>query len=136
MGFSGKPIPVSGNCKTILDRISTENQRKNQPWNVKINGTDIRGKKWSQERFTIFSIPEQQGMGILYGRRNRNTASKRSFLKQKVKPGEKLTIQIEFVTPPVEGVCCLIWKRMKKTKTGIFRGQTTGSASESDIGQE
>lgn len=48
----------------------------------------------------------------------------RIYLKQKVKPGEKVTIQVELIAPPVEGVCCLIWKLMGENgKTAFSAGR-------------
>ncbi len=41
-------------------------------------------------------------------------------LKERVAPGEKISIKIEFVTPPIECNCQLIWKIMKKDGTPAF----------------
>lgn len=44
----------------------------------------------------------------------------RIMLKECVMPGEKITVKIELITPPVEGVCRLIWRFMKKDGTPAF----------------
>lgn len=41
-------------------------------------------------------------------------------LKERVLPGEIISIKIEFVTPPVESVCRFIWRFMKKDGTLAF----------------
>lgn len=41
-------------------------------------------------------------------------------MKKKVKPGEQVSIQIEFVTPPIEGSYRLIWRIMKKGGKPVF----------------
>lgn len=41
-------------------------------------------------------------------------------LKERVLPGESISIQIEFATPPVESVCRFIWRFMKKDGTPAF----------------
>lgn len=41
-------------------------------------------------------------------------------LKERIVPGEKISIKVEFVSPPVEGVYCMIWKIMKKDGKPAF----------------
>lgn len=41
-------------------------------------------------------------------------------LKERVVPGEKTSIKIEFATPPIEGVYCMVWRIMKKDGTPAF----------------
>ena len=41
-------------------------------------------------------------------------------MKKKVEPGERVSIQIEFVTPPIEGSYRLIWRIMKKGGKPVF----------------
>ena len=41
-------------------------------------------------------------------------------MKKKVEPGERVNIQIEFVTPPIEGSYRLIWRIMKKGGKPVF----------------
>lgn len=41
-------------------------------------------------------------------------------MKKKVEPGERINIQIEFVTPPIEGSYRLIWRIMKKGGRPVF----------------
>ena len=41
-------------------------------------------------------------------------------MKKKVEPGEQINIQIEFVTPPIEGSYRLIWRIMKKGGKPVF----------------
>lgn len=41
-------------------------------------------------------------------------------LKERVVPGEKTSIKVEFATPPIEGVYCMIWRIMKKDGTPAF----------------
>lgn len=41
-------------------------------------------------------------------------------MKKKVEPGERISIQIEFVTPPIEGSYRLIWRIMKKGGRPVF----------------
>lgn len=41
-------------------------------------------------------------------------------LKERVLPGESISIKVEFVTPPVESVCRFIWRFMKKDGTPAF----------------
>ncbi len=44
----------------------------------------------------------------------------RIMLKERIMPGEKITVKVEFVTPPVEGVYRLIWRFMKKDGIPAF----------------
>lgn len=41
-------------------------------------------------------------------------------MKKKIEPGERINIQIEFVTPPIEGSYRLIWRIMKKGGKPVF----------------
>lgn len=41
-------------------------------------------------------------------------------LKKRVEPGECIAVNVEFVTPPVEGIYHFIWKIMKKDGTNAF----------------
>lgn len=41
-------------------------------------------------------------------------------LKERVAPGENFSVKVEFVTPPIECNCQLIWKIMKKDGTPAF----------------
>ena len=41
-------------------------------------------------------------------------------MKKKIEPGEQINIQIEFVTPPIEGSYRLIWRIMKKGGKPVF----------------
>lgn len=41
-------------------------------------------------------------------------------MKKKIKPGERFSIRIEFVTPPIEGSYRLLWRIMKKGGKPVF----------------
>lgn len=44
----------------------------------------------------------------------------RISMKKKIEPGERVNLQIEFVTPPIEGSYRLIWRIMKKGGKPVF----------------
>lgn len=41
-------------------------------------------------------------------------------LKKRIRPGEKISVKMEFVTPPIEGVYRLMWKIMKSDGSAAF----------------
>ena len=40
--------------------------------------------------------------------------------KKRVMPGEKISVKVEFATPPIEGVYSMVWQIMKKDGTPAF----------------
>lgn len=44
----------------------------------------------------------------------------RISMKKKIEPGERIVMQIEFVTPPVEGLYKLIWRIMNRNGKPVF----------------
>ena len=42
-------------------------------------------------------------------------------MKKKIEPGERVSIQIEFVTPPIEGSYKLLWRIMEKEGRPAFQ---------------
>ena len=40
--------------------------------------------------------------------------------KERVMPGEKISVKVEFATPPIEGVYSMVWQIMKKDGTPAF----------------
>ena len=41
-------------------------------------------------------------------------------LKAHVMPGEKISVKVEFATPPIEGIYTMVWQIMKKDGTPAF----------------
>lgn len=55
-------------------------------------------------------------------------------LKAHVMPGEKISVKVEFATPPIEGIYTMVWQIMKKDGTpAVCKKQETGGSAESDI---
>ena len=50
-----------------------------------------------------------------------NTAAANTAAKKKIEPGERVSIQIEFVTPPIEGSYKLLWRIMEKEGRPAFQ---------------
>ena len=40
--------------------------------------------------------------------------------KKRVMPGERISVKVEFATPPIEGIYSMVWQIMKKDGTPAF----------------
>lgn len=113
-----------------------------------IDGNISKEKEWQQDNYKILAessvTPTMMEAGKVYSHlwliENTGTSTWKDYycecvngecfrytvnelripLKERVEPGEQVTLKIEFVTPPVEGTYRFIWKIMKSDGSQAF----------------